>query len=96
MIKLLFLTLAIFAVCHVDLSFSDNSCRLDDKPKLRIVFVTSYSLNRGGHWTLYQNQTAGHLVDYLKQDFPETEFAVTGYQDYPDSAKPQPRVIKDE
>lgn len=66
---------------------SDQSCHITEIPRLQIVFVCDYRLPKD-YWGQVQYETASHLIDLIKAKFPQSEFSVTGFVDYPESAKP--------
>lgn len=72
---------------------SDESCQLTEKPKLQVVFVVSFTLNRETAWGRWQFWSAGNITNAIKAQFPDAQFAVAGFVDYPDSATPRGRSI---
>lgn len=81
---------------NVEQVFLDDSCQVGEKPKLQIVLVIPYSLNRKNNWIKILTETARYLMDYITEEFRDTEFGLTGFVDYPDNAKPSQRAIKSE
>lgn len=83
------LILFLFAFLHYKIQsvYSDESCQITETPRLQIVFVCDYRLPKD-YWGQVQYETASHLIDFIKAKFPQVEFSVTGFVDYPQSAKP--------
>lgn len=87
----------VFSKTYFQGVLSDQSCQISEKPKLQVVLVMSYSLNRHplNDWLKFQTETAKYLLNFITDEFPDTEFGLTGFLDYPDSANPSQRGILD-
>lgn len=92
--------ISLFQLIYVVLStfqivFSDESCQLMEKPRLQVVFVAAYSLNRNtpDGWMRFQVETVRNIIDELNPIFPETEYSVVGFVDYDDETNPHERNI---
>lgn len=90
-------TLLVVALFNLNLVFSDESCQLLEKPKLQIVFIVSYSLDRDSPrgWMRYQRETIIAITDALQKDGFNAEYSVAGFVDYDDQTNPRARQIKD-
>lgn len=89
MVKKLIVVLIFVIVLKLGFVFSDESCQLTEKPRLQIVFVVAYSQNRQNNYVRFQSETARLLMKSIHIDFPDTEFSVVGFLDYPDNANPR-------